>query len=399
MLQRAFTDVRVDSRQPLVVLAVSDETSLRELLPQYWEHKRQHPVAAYWGGPNRNCIAIRVDVPDREAFRRVLHEYVHLLTHANVRDLPPWLDEGLAEFWSAAVVQDDAVEIGRPAARDLQVLHSSRSWIPLAELLTMKRVPDARDKQRLSLFYAQSWALTHYLLLGSATSTSKTLELAPSTQIADVSHLESALSAYVRNGRLRALRIEIPQPIDRAEDGGLPLINVRTVGVAQSLAVRAGCLADGERPAAAQPLLTQALAADPNDPSVLETLGYLRFQQNKPTDAAAWFDRAIATGQAGYLAYFYRAILAGPVPTQAGGAGRAGGAGETVPAADYLKKTIELNPGFAPAYARLADIYGGDSGRQEEALPLMRRAVELEPDNPTYRIGLGKLLAGMSPKP
>jgi hypothetical protein len=43
---------------------------------------------------------LRVDAPDRERSRRVLHEYVHLLTHANVPDLPAWLDEGISEFWT-----------------------------------------------------------------------------------------------------------------------------------------------------------------------------------------------------------------------------------------------------------------------------------------------------------
>ena len=36
MLQRALTDAPVDVGQPVVVLAVDNEDSLRELLPQFW---------------------------------------------------------------------------------------------------------------------------------------------------------------------------------------------------------------------------------------------------------------------------------------------------------------------------------------------------------------------------
>ena len=380
MLQRSLTKVRVDPRQPLVVLAVGDENGLRELLPQSWEHKGQRPAAAYWGGPNRHCIALRVDASAPQVFGRVLHEYIHLLTHANVPDLPVWLDEGISEFWSTAVLEEDAVEIGRPPARDLRVLRASRSWIPLGELLAMKRTPDARDKKRLSLFYAQSWAVTHYLLLGGS---SNHVELAPSVPVTDAAQLEGVVSAYVRARRFRALRIEGGAGEEEKDDA-----TVRTMSVAQSLAVRAGCLTEGQRPAAAEPLLSRAFNADPNDPSVLETLGYLNFLQNKPMDAAGWFDRVIASGRATYQTYFYRAILVGPVPTK-----------ETASAADYLKTAIELNPDFAPAYARLADIYGEEPGRLDEAVRMMRRAAELEPQNPAYMMGLERLLAGMDKRP
>ena len=386
MLLRALTNARVDPRQPVVVLAVNDEDSLRELLPQYWERKGQRPVAAYWGGPHGHCIVLRMNAPEHERHRRVLHEYVHLLTHANVPDLPAWLDEGLSEFWGTAVVQDDAVEVGRSAPHNLKVFQAQRSWIPLDELLAMERAPDARDKQRLSLFYAQSWALVHHLMLGGS---STNLELAPSRDLGNLSQLKADLGQYVRGGRFRAVRIELPQPEaespDRDEDLGL---RVRALAPAQSLAIRAGCLVDGERPVAALPLLTRALATDPNEASVLETLGSFHFQQNNPLGAAQWFDRAIATGSASHLAYFYRAILAGPVPDQVLG-------GQPVRADEYLRRAIDLDPGFAPAYVRLAALYTRQADRLEAALPLMRRATELEPENAAYWVEFGKLLVSL----
>ena len=126
MLQRALTNAPVDVGQPVVVLAVYNEDSLRELLPQFWERKGQRPVAAYWEGPYRHYVVLRVDAPDRERYRRVVHEYAHLLTHANVPDLPAWLDEGLSEFWGTVFVQDDGMEVGRPAPNHLKALQSRR---------------------------------------------------------------------------------------------------------------------------------------------------------------------------------------------------------------------------------------------------------------------------------
>ena len=404
LLRGVLKDARVDPRDPVVVLAVNSERRLRELLPQYWDRKGQRPVAGYWKGPHRHYVVLRVDAPDREQYRRVLHEYVHLLTHANVPDLPAWLDEGLSEFWATAVVQSDGVEIGRPAPHHLTTLRARHSWIPLDELLAMERAPDARDSRRLSMFYAQSWALTHYAMLGDSAPGAvgpPVLELVPSKYVeglrergnpteagvlafGDLSQLERAVAAYVHESRFRVLRIPVPQLEVEASDPNEDLeIRVRTLTSAESLAVRAGFLADGERPAAALPLLREALAANPNDTSALETLGYLRFQQNNAAEAAGWFDRAIESGSATYLAYFYRAILAAPAVNQLAGGARA---------EDYLRRAIGLNPGFAEPYVRLADLYAQDAGRVEEALPLVRRATELEPENAAYWLDLGKLL-------
>lgn len=395
LLRRALAsgrdDLSDDPRDPVVVLAVDNEDSLRELLPQFWERRGQRPVAAYWGGPYQHHIVLRVDATDRERNRRVLHEYVHLLAHANIPDLPAWLDEGLSEFWGTALMQNDAVEIGRRAAGHLRVLRSRRTWIPLAELLAMTRVPEARDSGKLSLFYAQSWALTHYVMLGGS---STALELAPSSYVerlrqganpveagalafGNLSQLEPALKAYVHADRFRTIRLDGA----RYGDDGIEL-RVRPLSPAESLAARAGFLVDGERPAAALPLLTEALRQNPKDASVLEALGRFHFQHNNPIEAARWFDRAIESEAASYLAYFYRAILASPVP---GGCA----AEESV---GHLQRAISLNPRFAPAYVRLADHYAQGASRLEEALPLLRRATEIEPDHAAYWVDLGRLL-------
>jgi tetratricopeptide (TPR) repeat protein len=401
LLRGVFRNARVDPRDPVVVLAVTGERRLRELLPQYWDRKGRRPVAGYWKGPHRHNVVLRVDAPSHERYRRVLHEYVHLLTHTNVPDLPPWLDEGLSEFWGTTVVQSDGVEIGRAAPHHLKTLRARYSWIPLHELLAMERVPDTRHPQRLAMFYAQSWALTHYAMLGDASDLRPAargdvgapfLELAPSKYVdrlrergnsteaavlafGDLSQLERGLDTYIHTRRFRTHRIPVSQPVGADQDEDLET-RVRTVSPAESLAVRAGFLADSERPAASLPLLKEALAADPNETSALETLGYLCFQQNNFVEATEWFDRAIDTKSASYLAYFYRAILAGPAADSAEG---------------YLRHAVELNPGFAEAFVRLADIYVR-AGRLQEALPLLRRATDIEPDNSAYWVALGRLL-------
>jgi tetratricopeptide (TPR) repeat protein len=388
-----------DARQPVVVLAVAHEDNLRELLPQFWERKGTRPVAAYWTGPHQHYIALRVDASELEWRRRVVHEFIHLLANVNFRDAPAWLDEGLSEFWSTVVVDDDGIEVGRPALHHVRRLRSRRAWIPLEELLAMERAPETRDGRRLAAFYAQSWALTHYVMLGRARTV---VELEPARYIehlregadavtaaslafGDLQELEQTVSAYVRTGRFRALRLEAGSTAKGTEQGpgrheAERTVRVRPLSAAESLALRAQAVVDGQRAATALPLLTEAVRLDPGETAALETLGSFYFQQNKPDEAARWFDRAIETGSASYFAHFYRAILARP-------------ADGLVPSAeDLLRRAIELNPAFAPAYARLADLYARDASRLRDALPLARRAAELEPENPAHWVHLGKLL-------
>ena len=61
---------------------------------------------------------------------------------------------------------------------------------------------------------------------------------------------------------------------------------------------------------------------------------------------------------------------------------------------ELVERTLEIAPGNAFAYRAMA-LGHGRLGELEEALPLMRRAVELEPSDWRLRQGLGELLQGM----
>ena len=453
--EATLEEIRLDPRQPVVVLALDDEAGLRELLPQFWDRKGARPAAAYWPGPHQHHIAVRTDLSSDLRAQHLLHEYVHLLTELNSPDPPAWLDEGLSELYGTAVIAKETMEVGRPAVQHLQVLRSRRRWIPLDELLAMKRAPDAADADRVSMFYGQSWALAHCLMLGDClepfdfaqdeeaghdgnpeaghdgfreTGRERGPEAGPGVlrpqfapmgfaaqlrqgadpveaarlAFGDLAVLEQALKAYVQTGRFRAVRLGTsgPAALDFArarneETNDFEAAELRVLSPAEALAIRAQALLDGERPAAALPLLTEALALDANAGPVLETMGRLYFQENAPAEAATWFDRAIASGQATHLAHYYRAILARTLQDAS-----------PTSEEDHLRRAIALDETFAPAYARLAATLArhhrptnvdADRARMIEALALARRATELEPDNAGYWVELGTRLLAVNP--
>jgi hypothetical protein len=106
---------RVDPMQPVIVLAVRDERGLKELLPRYWEREGGvRPAGVFASRDDKDYVALRLDAGGPNPFHVVYHEYVHLLLSLNFRRLPLWLDEGLAEFYASAVIDDDEVRWGQP---------------------------------------------------------------------------------------------------------------------------------------------------------------------------------------------------------------------------------------------------------------------------------------------
>ena len=97
----------------------------------------------------------------------IFHEYTHLLVHRASRGVPVWLNEGLAEYYSTFRLTGDRLkaEVGRPIDHHVSLLR--RESIPLADLLAVGHSSSLyNEAARRSVFYAESWALTHYLLAG-----------------------------------------------------------------------------------------------------------------------------------------------------------------------------------------------------------------------------------------
>ena len=167
---RQFFNIQGSGQDPsVIIIAAKDEDTLKALLPEYWAQKGSaHPAGIYLGGPEKNYVGLRLDVSmnqeAEEPFEPVYHEYVHFLTRRMMSQLPLWMVEGLAEFYGNTRLENKKVWVGAPSGSNVRVLRQN-SPLPLDTLFQVNASsPYYHENNKVSIFYAESWALTHYLI-------------------------------------------------------------------------------------------------------------------------------------------------------------------------------------------------------------------------------------------
>ncbi|MFP5284392.1 MAG: hypothetical protein ACLGI9_01495, partial [Thermoanaerobaculia bacterium] len=120
--------------------------------------------------PEANYVAVNAD-PRGDARSIVYHEYLHSVLRNNYPGLPLWLHEGLAQLYSTFVEG----RIGRPIEDHARFVQSN-PLLPVSELFALDvHSKDYHEGARRKVFYAQTWALAHYLLVGSPSRRDLTL--------------------------------------------------------------------------------------------------------------------------------------------------------------------------------------------------------------------------------
>ena len=115
--------------------------------------------------PDGNYIGMTMS-EERDPYATVLHEYTHWMLEKNHAQVPLWLHEGMAEFYSTFKIKGDKAVIGRTLEYHLEWL-DHLNLIPLPKLFVMDHASrDWNEGLRRGLFYAQAWILYHYMHLG-----------------------------------------------------------------------------------------------------------------------------------------------------------------------------------------------------------------------------------------
>ena len=379
------------SDPPITILAAKDEGTLRTLLPQFWEEKNSmHPVGIFLDGGDASYIALRLDVSLNQAtavpYEPVYHEYVHYLMRHLRSQLPLWMVEGLAEFYGNTRIESKKVFVGAPNTRNVMLLRETR-LLPVNTLFDVDASsPYYHEESKTSIFYAESWALTHYLiardwkekthrvsdfvaLLGKGVDQRE----AAGRTIGDAGSLEPAVRKDIQSLLLTAAQMDPP----KIDESGF-----QTSGIsdAESLAVRADFMAHDRHYPEAQAMLDEALKTNPKLGLACESISFLYLAQGNITEASKWVSQAATLNPQSFRSNYYVAVTL--VATGFHDE-------QTLSKAESsLRTVLKINAEFAPAYDLLAYVLAqpGPTQKLDEAYTATLQAISLEPGNIRYRI-------------
>src|SRR5689334_8388092 len=87
-----------DQQSPVItIIAVTDEKSLSQLLPEYWATKgRMHPAGIFENAMDQFYIGVELDAHGLNPYETIYHEYFHSLSTPYLPNMPTWLAEGMA---------------------------------------------------------------------------------------------------------------------------------------------------------------------------------------------------------------------------------------------------------------------------------------------------------------
>jgi tetratricopeptide (TPR) repeat protein len=389
-----FPKARVDASSPIIVLAVKDRKSFQALEPQAYLAKGQLDLTGlFLRTPEKNYVLMRLDVEGEHPYATIYHEYTHFITSHDQQWMPPWLNEGLAEFYQTTEIKDKEVQLGRPSVENILILRQNK-LLPLATLFSVDRnSPYYHEENKASMFYAESWALTHYLEFKDRREHTSRLEQYVSLVSNKVDPVTAAVTAF---GDLKSLEKNlndyIAQPtFPYVTSPGSAIVDessfkLETLSSTQADAVRADFLAYCRRVKDSRALLERILRQDPNNTAACETLGYLAYHEGNMEAAAKYYEQAVQLDSRSALAHYYFARVSMQKPFSAENATRIEAS---------LRTSIQLNPEFAPAFDLLAQFCATHNRNLEEASLLNLKAIELEPSTIAFRLNRANLLMQM----
>jgi tetratricopeptide (TPR) repeat protein len=169
-LRRVLGNGVTSSAVPTVVIVFPSDSAFMPFMPVV-QGKTLEVGGRFLGAQDINYIAIVSDGrPGR--LRALFHEYAHLIMSNMSRNVPTWLSEGMAEYYSTFELLRGGREavLASPLEDHVALLTDALNKSGLLTLEEMLKVdkdsPLYNEYDRRSVFYAQAWALTHLIVRG-----------------------------------------------------------------------------------------------------------------------------------------------------------------------------------------------------------------------------------------
>ena len=396
VFQKLFPETNLDTATPALVLAITDRANMERLEPTAYLGRTQSYLAGlFLRWPERDYILVWLNSPGLHPYSPIYHEYTHFVLHRSGQWMPVWLDEGLAEYFKTTEITEDEIRLGKADARTVTFLEQNR-LLPLTTLLAVdQHSPYYHEDDKTSIFYSESWALTHYLKMKDSREGTNHLAdylgyvqsgidpvTAATKAFGDLDQLQSELQKYVNSQGYAFSRMAGGVDVDTSS------FAARNITSQETDLTRADFLAHDGRGTDSRELLDGVLHDEPGNVRALEIMGFSSMREHKFQEARQFCERAIKADDQSFLGHSCFAISAmreGLPKTTA----------EQARIEQSLRAAIRVNSSFAPAYAGLAE-YLSIRANYDEALTSARKAIQLEPGMVEFRIDEANVLLRMN---
>ncbi len=375
MFHALFPKANVDPVEPIVVLAAKNTKSFQALEPAAYLAKGQLKLAGlFMRVYDKNYVLLRLDAEFEHPFASVYHEYTHLQFSGDAAWLPLWLSEGLAEFIQNTDIRNKDVWLGEPSPDDILYLRQNR-LIPLPVLFKVDHnSPYYHEEQKGSVFYSESWALTHFLEVTDREKGTHRMDdyirlvsqhedplTAAEKAFGDLKQFQGALESYIRASSYKQFVLNsAAAPIDESA------YKVRALTETEANAVRADVLMGVQREKEAQALIEAVLNADPKNAQAHETMGARAYHADRLDEALKQYGEAVKLDSDNYFAYFNFANLT--LET--------GQRSDDPEIEKSLRMAIKLNPRFYPASEFLVTVLSS-LDRDADAIAVLEDAQKM----------------------
>ncbi|MFN2416712.1 MAG: peptidase MA family metallohydrolase [Pyrinomonadaceae bacterium] len=404
VFKRLFAQVNFSSPVPTTVVVFKSDGSYKPFKPVA-DGKTVAAVAGYFQpGEDVNYITLTTERGSEDTYSIIYHEYVHLLVNNSLGKgtAPAWFNEGLAEYYSTFAIEDDRkVHLGKFVDDHLYLLRQQK-MIPLSQLLAVDHHSLERNRHDVrGLFYAQSWALVHYLILGNegrrlpqlGQFLALTRQGVPAEEAfqrafqTDTAGMEKELQKYVQGRTFQSKVATFEQKLEfDSQMTTAPLTEAEAEGYLGDLLLHTG------RPEDAAVRLVRALQLDPDLTMARASLGMTRLRQKRFDEAKEELRKAVASGAQNYLAHYYYAYALSRQGTREDGYRPGGYPPEAAKEMrESLRKAISLRPDFPESYHLLGWVNLVTGEELEVSAALLRRALGMAPGNQHYALVLAQI--------
>jgi tetratricopeptide (TPR) repeat protein len=394
VFMRVFPNIRFNTPVPTTVIVFKSDDS-------YGPFKPNPNIAGYFQpGPDVNYITLTTELRgEQDPFSVIFHEYTHLLVNNTFEKAPLWFNEGLAEYYSTFKMTDDQkVAIGTAIGNHVLLLRDSKI-LPFKTLFAVDHnSPHYNESKKQGIFYAESWALLHYLLIGK---TGMSEQLAKFLTLIDAGvpvdqgfqqafgmpfeAMEKELRNYVKQDRYNLLNGHFEHKLELDSSAqATPLTE------AEAQAYLGDLLLHSYR-RDAYTYLEKAVKLDPNLAMAHASLGMAYFREGRVAEARASLERAVSLSSQNYLAHYYYAFTLSRLSPE----------GQPVTYTpellakirEHLQKAIELRPDYPESYNLLAFVSLATGDNLEAAIASLKKILAASPGRHDFALTLGQLYA------